>query len=142
MADERALTAVQLQPDSILMRRIRLPDQVRRNGVVAPQAFKASRGTLSLTLRSDELQSQASLHEYRRYWKERLRLERGPAICVVHHRDLVSALNPPLPPRHAIDDEDERFGHLHYVTDEPNEEQRKRLATIATGYGLLANFDD
>ena len=126
--------------DSFLRRSTR---KLIKDGYVVWRVFEAreklDERTLSFTLQDENLKTPQGIEQFQ---LDKM-LESGdlPGICLLTHADLTKKLIPPLPPRHDPDKEDERYGHLHCVTDLPRDEDHMRLlATLATDNGVVRDF--
>lgn len=119
------------------IRRFAKKSAVQKDGTVMPPAFepRQDEATLSFTLRDQLLETTSALREF----QETKALPSGdlPGLCFLTHCNLIDDLNPPLPPWHSADKQDEAYGHLHYSTDLPTLTQRNQMATQATHNGIL-----
>ena len=116
-------------PEDGFLRRIVYANHIKR-GYVHWRAFKDAHPTLSFTYRDDELATCAGLDLY----QIRKALPSGdlPGICMLTFLDLTCSLEPPLEPRQEVDNEDEYYGELHCVTDQPvDKAQRQEMAKLA-----------
>lgn len=117
-------------PEDGFLRRIVWPQHIKR-GFVHWRVFKDNHPTLSFTYRNDELKTRDGLDLY----QVRTVLPSGdlPGICVLTFLDLTCLLEPPLEPRQEVDIEDEYYGEIHCVTDQPvDKAQRQEMAKLAT----------
>jgi hypothetical protein len=110
-------------------------------GVVHWKAFepRENEQELSYTLQSADLKTDEGIDEF----QEAKRLESGdlPGICLLTFLDLTRHIDPALPPRHEVDKDDEKYGHLHCCTDLPaNKDVMDALAKLATEHGVVRDF--
>jgi len=95
------------------------------------RAFKPRKDerALSYTLQDEDLRTPAGIDRYQLHHV----LPKGdlPGLCRVSYVDLVERLSPPLPPRLTVDEDDDRYGHLHCSTDCPDRDHMERLAKCA-----------
>jgi hypothetical protein len=127
--------------DDSFLRRIGSKRLIRDEGEVAFEAFRPRPHelTLSFTFQDHTLRSEPGLDEYHR-WNA---LNSGdlPGICKLTLDDLTAALDPPLLPRPDPDPDDDRYGHLHCVTDLPvDQAHMERMAKLATKNGVIRRF--
>jgi len=124
--------------DEQFIRRFSKKSAVKKDRQVLPAAFEPridERG-LSFTLRDETLQSREALLRYRTYFQ----IQKSgdlPGLCFLTYANLTQGLQPPLPPRYSEYETDPVYGHLHHLTDLPNETQQNQMATQATQNGLL-----
>lgn len=124
--------------DDRFLRRVAKKRQIR-NGIVTEGAFEDRHPTLSFTYQDEELKSDTGLTRYQ--FDKKLPSGDLPGLCVLSFQDLTVLLEPPLPPRHDIDHEDEQYGLLHCCTDSPrDEDHREKMAKLATRNGVLREF--
>ena len=112
-----------------------------RDGLVAWQVFDPREidRTLSFTFQNDNLKTQQGIERFQ--LDKMLKSGDLPGICLLTFGDLTKKLKPPLPPRYEPDEEDEKYGHLHCVTDLPRDQDHMRLlATLATDNGVVRDF--
>lgn len=117
-----------------------LKDHLRQEGarlVVTPPALKArpiDGGKLSLTIRDAELSSPRGVLAYRERKIATLRDGKRirPGVYVLRQADFEAV---GLQPCYSEDPDDEPYGDLHYLVDEPTKEDRIRLAKHATDNG-------
>jgi hypothetical protein len=126
--------------DSFL-RHIDRKRHIADDGGVSWEVFKPRNGepSLSFTYRDKELKAEQGLKAYQEYKA----LPHGdlPGICSLSFDDLTRSLEPPLPPRPERNVADERYGHLHCVTDCPRDEvHMERMAKLATRNGPVCPF--
>jgi len=140
VGDQPYLTA--FEADDSFIRRIERSRYLRDGGEVSYEAFRPREGeaSLSFTFQDKILRTDAALDEY----QSRKALPQSghlPGLCRLTLYDLTVSLTPPLPPRYERDDSDDRYGHLHCVTDLPSDEQHmERMAKLATRNGLVRPY--
>ena len=131
-------TSIGFAAGDCFLRRVSKPRAVRNN-VVTWEAFSDSWDTLSFTSRDANLLTDHGLRQYQ--LDKALPRRDLPGICQLSFEDLAERLEPPLPPRNDPAPDDDKYGHLHCVTDRPYDEaHRIRMATLATEHGVLLNF--
>ena len=126
--------------DSFL-RRIDRKRHAMADGLVSPEVFKprAKESSLSFTYQDEQLKTGEGLNEY--HEARALPSSDLPGICSLPFYDLSEAIDPPLPPRPEIDRADEKYGHLHCITDCPRDHlQMEQMAKLASRNGLLRPF--
>jgi hypothetical protein len=111
------------------------------DGTIAWGVFKprSSELSLSFTYRDEALKMERVLDEY----QQDKMLPHGdlPGICYLSFYDLTESLDPPLPPRSEPYPADEKYGHLHCITDIPRDEiHMEKMAKLATRNGVLRPF--
>ena len=128
MADRPALTP--LTNDDWFIRRNAYKNgfKVTPNGVVvAGKVFRESHGSMSLTRKTPELKTEAALKAYQ--LAHQLPSGDLPGLCSVSFKNLVEDVPPPpLQPRYELEIADDRYGHLHYVTEPPDWRISKRFS--------------
>ncbi len=113
--------------------------KIRPAGViVARKVFRERHGSMSLTRQTEELTTAMALSDYQ--LAHQLPSGDIPGLCKVSYRNLVEDVRPALPPRFELDRNDDRYGHLHYVTEPPTEDQQEVLAKLASENGILRGF--
>lgn len=110
-------------------------------GVVNGEVFRSreSEPALSFTYQDENLKTE---HGVQQYQQDKV-LPHGdlPGICMLSFDDLTRSLEPPLPPRSEPYAADEKYGHLHCVTDHPRDEiHMEKMAKLATRNGVLCQF--
>lgn|GEM_PF-3734229 len=128
--------------EDCFLRRIAKKRHVARDGTVSPEVFDVTDAddTLSFTFQDDNLKTEEGLDRYQRETAFPSGARLG--ICWLSYDDLTVSLDPPLPPRHEPDPEDEKYGHLHCVTDCPKSYVRMvQMAKLATDNGVVRHFD-
>jgi hypothetical protein len=125
------------------LRRIRLPDHIRR-GLVYWRGFKDKGSRLSFTFQDESLSSDVGLDAYRRYVAEKYMSGDLPGICWLSYHGLVSRLDPALEPQHDPDSTDFVYGHLHCSTAQPRDkehmEKMAKLVNDGDYGGLLRDY--
>lgn len=110
-----------------------------RGGIVTWEAFYDLHSTLSFTYQAEILQNEESIDQYQR--DKALPSGDLPGLCRLSFEDLTVSLDPPLPPRRRRVRGDEKYGHLHYVTNCPkNRIHRESMAKLATRNGVVREF--
>lgn len=97
------------------LRRVRLVDHIKRNGLVHWRAFKDNDSRMSFTFRSQALMTDEGLDAYHNYFSESVE-EVLPGILWFAFFGLTRCIEPPLEPRHDPDRTDPIYGHLHCST--------------------------
>ena len=127
-------------PDGSFLRRAAGRGSIASD-VVHWRAFepRVNEAELSYTFRSEELTAETAVDEYQQV--KRLPSGDLPGICTLTFRNLARDITPALPPRHAIDFDDEHYGHLHCCTDlPPTRDVMEALAALATQNGVIRDF--
>ena len=87
---------------------------------------------MSLTLRDDELKTEAGIETYRAYFTVLLQAatdtdDEIPAILWFSYVGLARRIDPPLEPVHDLDESDERYGHLHCSVAAPEDKAHMEI---------------
>jgi len=111
------------------LRRVRLKDHIKKNGLVHWRAFKDNDPRMSLTFRDEGLKTDVGLDAYHTYFSELIG-EALPAILKFTFYGLTKCIDPPLEPRHDPVDADPVYGHIHCTTEMPNRTQMELLQKL------------
>ena len=110
-----------------------------RHDTVSWEAFHDDHPRLSFTFQDANLKTSEGLKHYQLY--KALPSDDLPGICKLTFYDLTESLRPPLPPCPAPEPDDPEYGHLHCVTERPNDQEHKeQMAKLATRNGVLLEF--
>jgi len=127
-------------PDDSFLRHIDRPRHVTDDSL-SWEVFKPreQEDSLSFTYQDSRLRTEEGLQAYQ--CDKALPFGDFPGICKLTFYDLSQRLEPPLPPRPDWDRADEKYGHLHCVTDCPTRQlHMEQMAKLATRNGLLCRF--
>lgn len=116
------------EPSDSFLRRVAKKKAIQ-GGIVSWEAFNTNDERLSFTFMSEGLATLEGVNRYRVI--NTLPSKDLPGVCRLTLSDLVE-VEPPLPPKHALDEHDSAYGHLHCETDKPTEKQCKQMAHLAT----------